>query len=94
MKSGMAMKVTLGLLLWAVLVGGAFWIGRKTAKPTIKTYSDLTMFVSGKRAYLIDTDVKCANGRDLGQVQVDLDLTNGKLRVIRNDPGKEPSCVK
>lgn len=95
MKSGMAtLKLCAFVLLWLAVVGGAFFIGRKTAKPTVKMYSDLTMFISGKRTYLIDTDVKCPNGRDLGKVQVDLDLTNGKLHVVRNDPGKEPSCVR
>jgi hypothetical protein len=92
MKSGMV-KWSLGISSLAVLMFVAFFAGRKTASPTVKTFSDLSMFTTGKRAYLVDTEAKCPNGKSLGRVQVDLDLTTGKWKVVRNDPGKEPSCV-
>jgi hypothetical protein len=87
MKSGMAWKAGITALC-ALGLGGAFWAGKKSAKPEIKTWHELT----GK--YLIDEEISCANGKKLGRVQVDLNLTNGKVRVVRNDPGKEPDCTK
>lgn len=91
MKSGMAKRVVIGLLIFLV-VSSSFLFGRKigSAKPKITMFSQLT------GNYLIDKDIVCPgpNGKNLGKLQVDLDLTNGKIRVVRNDPGKEPSCVK
>lgn len=88
MKSGMA-KIATGLL-FILLLCGSYLFGKKSAKPKITMFSQLTGM------YLVDKDIICPvpNGKNLGKVQVDLDLTNGKLRVVRNDPGKEPSCIK
>jgi hypothetical protein len=69
-----------------------FYWGRHTAKPRIVWFSDLATF-TGKTQYLIDAEVKCPNGKDLGRLQVDLNLTNGKIRIVRNDPGEYPSCA-
>jgi hypothetical protein len=81
-------------------VGGVYWAGRKSATPKLTRYSQIM------GGYLIDKDVVCPArtepgpdgkprvipGRSLGKVQVDLDLTNGKLHVVRNDPGLTPTC--
>lgn len=83
-----------------VVIGGVYWAGRKSATVRITTYSQMM------GGYLIDKDVTCPAkigtgpdgkpttipGKLLGKVQVDLDLTNGKLKVVRNDPGQTPSC--
>jgi len=87
MKSGMVVKVIVWTLALAAIGGLFFWIGRRSAKAKVTKWSQLT----GK--YLIEQEVSCPNGKKLGMVQVDLDLTNGKLRVVRNDPGKYPSCA-
>ena len=95
-------KELVALLLLTIIAVFSFWFGRRTARPTVRTLSDLQLAVGGQRHYWIDTDVKCPDvrdsagkiqpGKNLGKLQVDLDLTNGKLRVVRNDAGKEPSC--
>ena len=72
------------ILALLMFEGGQYW-GRRKPKP-VEWYSQL------KGSYLIDEEYKCKNGRALGRVQVDLNLTNGKFRVIRNDPGKWPYC--
>ena len=48
----------------------------------------------GSKPYLIDWEVYCANGKDIGRLQVDLDLTNGKLRIVRNDSKLAPDCSR
>jgi hypothetical protein len=89
----MKTKIGLALLGLAILMG-SFFLGRHTVRHQVIWFSDINPYLGGQRAYLIDIPVKCANGKDLGKIQVDLNLTNGKLRVVRNDPGKEPSCDK
>ena len=42
--------------------------------------------------YFINVIVACANGKDIGLLQVDLNLRNGQLRVVRNDSKLEPNC--
>lgn len=92
----------MGALLVGALaiVAGVYWAGRKSATPKITHYSQLV------GVYVIDKEVTCPArvgtgpdgkpttipGKSLGKVQVDLDLTNGKLKVVRNDPGLTPSC--
>ena len=86
MKSGMVKAVA--VLLAVGLIGALFfWIGKKSATPEITRLSQLT----GK--YAINEEIKCTNGRSLGWVQVDIDLAKEKLRVVRNDPGRHPSCA-
>jgi hypothetical protein len=87
MKSGMVKK-----LLLLVLVVSLFLMGMVTGRSMrpktveIRTYHDIF------GAYPIDQEVKCANQRSLGRIQADLDLTNGKWKIVRNDPGKHPDC--
>jgi hypothetical protein len=83
-------KIALAVTLLLAFVA-SFFFGRHTAKPTVVWLSDLNVAL-GRSGYLLDVDVACANGKKLGKLQVDLNLTNGKLRVVRNDPGTEPSC--
>lgn len=89
------MKLTtkLSLLALAIIIFiASFFLGRHTAKPSVVWLSDLNIATGHPAGYLIDVPLTCANGKKLGQLQVDLNLTNGKLRVVRNDAGKEPSC--
>jgi hypothetical protein len=90
------MKTKIGLAVLGLLIlAGSFYLGRSTAKPQVIWFSDINPYLGGgPKQYLMDVPVKCANGKDLGKIQVDLNLTNGKLRVVRNDPGKTPSCEK
>lgn len=89
------------VVVTALTVAGVYWAGRKSATPKITHYSQLV------GVYVIDKEVTCPArvgtgpdgkpatipGKSLGKVQVDLDLTNGKLKVVRNDPGLTPSCT-
>lgn len=66
--------------------------------PTIKWYSDMTSQIQGRKIYLIDTPVSCPNktvrgpngqpqvlpGRVIGEIQVDINLQNGELKVVKN----------
>jgi hypothetical protein len=66
--------------------------------PTIKWYSDMTSQIQGRKIYLIDTPVSCPNkvvkganglpqqvpGRVLGEIKVDINLSNGELKVVEN----------
>jgi hypothetical protein len=85
MKSGVVKGVVLLLVAVALVLGGMY-AGRKTYKPSVRWLSQL----SGE--YPIDKEFHCKNGQSLGRVQADLDLTNGKWTVLRNDPGKYPKC--
>jgi len=90
-------KVWLALAL-GVVIGGSYYIGRKHHDPTIKMYSDMTSQIQGHKIYLIDTPVTCPNsmvmgsdgrqhpsgGRQLGVLQVDINLQTGKLTVVKN----------
>lgn len=83
----------LALLALAIIIFiASFFLGRHTVKPTVAWLSDLNVATGHTAGYFIDAEIVCANGKKLGKLQVDLNLTNGKLRVVRNDAGKEPSC--
>jgi hypothetical protein len=71
----------------------AYSLGRHQ-ESKITTFSDLVQKTQGRRSYIIDMEVTCSNGKDLGKLQVDLDLTNGRLRVVRNDSKLAPNCDK
>lgn len=88
-------KIGLVLLVVLVVLGiflGGQYVGRRKARPVEWLSQDL----GGK--YVIDFDITCPSkdgktpGKSLGKVQMDADLTNGKWRVVRNDPGKFPTC--
>jgi hypothetical protein len=66
-------------------------LGETHAK-RVTWFSELFQRTQGNPAYLINMMVTCANGKPLGLLQVDLNLTNGKLRIVKNDPGPLPSC--
>jgi hypothetical protein len=84
-------------LVVALLVGGTligvYKLGQKSEKK-ITWFSELSERTRGQKLYLIDTEVICGNGKDLGKFQVDLNLANGKIRIVRNDAGLEPSCSR
>lgn len=83
-----------------LIVVGSGGIGAAIARhhyttPTIKWYSDMTSQIQGKKIYLIDTPVRCPNkilngqnqvsqGRVIGEIQVDINLQSGDLRVVKN----------
>lgn len=72
------------VLAVAVFLGGQYW-GRRGPRPT----EWLSQAVG---LYIVDQEVKCKNGKSLGRIQIDINLTNGKMRVVRNDPGRWPYC--
>ena len=79
-------------LLLAIMYG-TYQFGRHTERK-ITTFSQLIEKTQGRKTYLIDMQVVCTNGKDLGKLQVDLDLTTGKLHVVRNDNQLEPNCAR
>ena len=81
------------VVIFLMLLIGVYKLGQKS-QSKVTWFADLAEKTRGQRVYLIDINVICSNGKDLGKLQVDLNLTNGRLRVIRNDPGLEPNCSK
>ena len=85
-----------GVVIICCLLGvmyGTYQVGRHTERK-ITTFGQLVEKTQGRKTYLIDMEIVCTNGKDLGKLQVDLDLTNGKLHVIRNDSQLEPNCTR
>ncbi len=79
----------------AVLLLASYYAVYRVAETSAKRVtwlSELLLRTQGSAGYLINVNVMCANGKILGPLQVDLNLTNGKLRVVRNDAGTLPSC--
>lgn len=71
----------------------AYKIGQHSEKK-LTWFSELAMRTQGRKAYIIDAEIVCSNGKDVGRLQVDLNLTNGKLYIVRNDSKLEPDCAK
>jgi cephalosporin hydroxylase len=80
--------------LLAVLVNvGAYYMGRHSAR-RVTWLSELGERTGGGRVYLASVQVICANGKNLGILQIDVNLRNGKVRIVRNDAGLEPDCTR
>jgi hypothetical protein len=89
-----SMYLSLGmLLLFLGTMYSVYQLGRRNERK-ITWFSELGQRVYGRRTYIIDSPIVCPNGKNLGQLQIDINLTNGKVRIVRNDPGLEPSCEK
>jgi hypothetical protein len=92
------LKMGVGLAALALAFYGTYALGRRAApfsgKGGVTWWSEYTQAISGQKAYLVNIPVKCPNGKDLGVFQLDLNLRNGKWRIVRNDAGLEPSCGK
>lgn len=78
------------LIVAAVLVGQYY--GRRGPRP-------VEWLSQAIGRYFVDQEVRCASpdggktpGKSLGWIKADLNLTNGKIRIVRNDPGKWPVC--
>lgn len=89
MKTWMKFIASMGAILGVLYF--TYSLGETHAK-RVTWLSELLQRTQGQPGYLINVNVSCANGKQLGPLQVDLNLTNGKLRVIRNDAGPMPSC--
>lgn len=85
------LKWILIILAAAALTSGAYFVGRRSEK-RITWYSELGMRTHGVPIYFHDTEVRCANGKDIGRLTIDLNLRNGELKVVRNDSKLEPNC--
>lgn len=92
MRKKITMYVLMILTSIAILYG-AYRLGRRE-EHKITWLSELTQRTVGKNIYALDLRLVCLNGKDLGVIQVDLNLTNSKFRIVRNDPGLEPNCNK
>lgn len=79
--------LTFAVIIWAYIMG-------KHSERRITYFSELVSKTQGRTGYLIDMEIVCSNGKDLGRFQVDVNLTNGKLVIVRNDSKREPNCVK
>lgn len=89
----LAFKVGIIPVLIVASFATMYKLGQHSATK-VRWYSELTEKTMGQKIYPINVNIRCMNGKDLGQLQVDLDLTNGKLRVVRNDPQNAPNCSK
>jgi hypothetical protein len=86
------------VILGALLVVGSYWAGLRHKNRTIRWYSDMTSQIQGHKIYLIDTPVFCPNrqaklatgqiqmvpGKEIGKIQLDVNLQNGDLKVVTN----------
>jgi hypothetical protein len=82
----------IGVVAFLTLPFVAYELGQRSAKG-VTWLSELLTRTQGSAGYLINVNVQCANGKVLGPLQVDLNLTNGKLRVVRDDAGRFPDCT-
>lgn len=77
---------------WAVLavaiLTSAYFAGQYRGRRSPKPVEWLSQDIGG----YIEYPIKCKSGKDLGKIWFDVNLTNGKWKVVRNDPGKYPSC--
>lgn len=78
----------------AAMIAVGWQVGRRQAAAERKPVwlSDLFEMNGGGRKYVIDIDLKCPGGQDLGHVQADLNMDNATLRIVRNDPREHPIC--
>lgn len=86
------------MLVSIALLFGAYFYGKHRSEPKIKWYSDMTSQLQGRKIYLIDTPVMCPNhpvtlatgqitmvpGKEIGKIQLDVNLQTGQLRVVTN----------
>lgn len=86
------LKLTVTALLFMAVLYGVFQYGKRSER-RITWFSELLERTQGRRQYFMDFEVVCSNGKDIGRMQVDLNLTNGKVRIVRNDPMNEPNCI-
>lgn len=84
-------KSVVGVVGLLLLVSVVFLVGQYLGRRGPRPVEWLSQAVG---RYFIDQEVKCPgpNGKSLGWIKADLNLTNGKIRIVRNDPGKWPSC--
>lgn len=92
MMTKRAIYLVVGAILFGLLAA-AYKAGQHSEKK-VTWFSELSMRTQGRKAYIIDTEIICSNGKDVGRLQVDLNLTNGKLYIVRNDSKLEPDCAK
>lgn len=78
----------IGALVGALLAIGLFFAGQYYGRKKSQPIEWLSQ-INGPIKF---GPIRCANGKVLGEIWLDVNLTNGKWRVIRNDPGKWPSC--
>jgi hypothetical protein len=87
-KGGIIIIVLLGVIY------GTFKVGEHRGKKKITYFSELVEKTRGGKGYLIDMEVICTNGKDIGRLQLDVNLTNGQIVVARNDSQLEPNCTR
>lgn len=90
-KKGVLFLIGSVALAIAALVGG-YYFGRSTKAGKVVWLSDLTALGGSNRRYFFQVEVKCPAGNSLGIVAADLNLKNGRLAIVRNDPGENPKC--
>lgn len=86
------LKLSVVAILFLAVVYGAVQYGKHTERK-ITWFSELLERTQGRKTYFMDFEVVCQNGKDLGRMQVDLNLTNGKIKIVRNDSKLEPNCT-
>jgi hypothetical protein len=77
----------LGILF---LLAGRYWGMQE--KDDSEWLSHTLYVLKGQKIYIIDLPLVCNNGKNLGKLQADVNLKNGKLRIVRNDAGLDPNC--
>lgn len=93
-KAGLTnwVKLSLIAIIFLAVLYGAVQYGKHSER-SITWFSELMERTQGRKQYFMEFEVLCSNGKDLGRLQVDFNLSNGKLRVVRNDSKLEPNCV-
>jgi hypothetical protein len=85
------LKWLLGLVFATSLLYFSFYLGRRTER-RITWMSELMEKIQGRKQNLIEVPLVCSNGKKLGMLMIDVNLRNGKWRIVRNDAGLEPNC--
>ena len=79
------------LIAFSVLM---YFVGRHESHKVV-WLSELVERTQGRKLYIVDFPIVCVpSGKELGRLQVDINLTNGKVRIVRNDAGLQPNCAR
>lgn len=87
------LKLSVVVVLFLAVVYGAVQYGKHSERK-VTWMSELLEKTRGQKAYFMDFEITCQNGKDLGRFQADLNLTNGIVKIVRNDPKNLPDCSK
>lgn len=108
MRKYLNIGLIMGLIVASLAIMGAYFLGRHEEKKItflseLSTKARLIPIGAGpgmippspnEKGYLLNFEVVCMNGRDIGRLSIDLNLATGKWVVVRNDSKLMPNCDK